>query len=198
MNADDEEIILEDSGSLLQYNLFSYCWNNPINMTDHAGESPANIVGGIVGGVAGAALGYTIANQLGVSGWKKAALIAATTVGGAALGALAGPYVAKAGAKIAAKIGVKSVVKYKRITENANKVHHFFGKSQHKLGSLLRKYGGNERKAYNAIYNAVFKQVQKKGITGGFEIVVKVAGKNVTVRGKVIDGMVRIGTGFIK
>lgn len=38
----------------------------------------------------------------------------------------------------------------------------FGGKSQHKLGGLLRKFGGNERKTYNAIYNATFNQVKKE------------------------------------
>jgi len=35
-------------------------------------------------------------------------------------------------------------------------------------------------------------------IDGGFESVVKVRGVDVTVRGKVIDGAVNIGTAFIK
>lgn len=62
----------------------------------------------------------------------------------------------------------------------------------------MRRFGGNECKAYDAIYNATFKQIKKKGITGAFETVVKVGGQNVTVRGQVIDGVVRIGTGFIR
>ena len=37
----------------------------------------------------------------------------------------------------------------------------------------MRKFGGNEQKAYNAIYNATFNQVKKRGITGRFEIVIK-------------------------
>lgn len=116
------------------------------------------------------------------------------------MGAFLGPYVARLAKSMgaAAKSLFKQTVKYKKITENANKVHHFFGKSQHKLGGLLRKFGGNERKAYNAIYNATFNQVKKRGITGRFEIVVKVSGKYVTVRGNVVNGIVRMGTGFIK
>ncbi|NLM35487.1 MAG: hypothetical protein GX206_08620 [Clostridiales bacterium] len=95
INADDPEILFEEQDSLLQYNLFAYCWNNPVNMDDQTGESPANIIGGIVGGATGAALGLLLAKQLGLTGWKKWALVSAATVGGAALGAFIGPYVAK-------------------------------------------------------------------------------------------------------
>ena len=200
VNSDDSSIVLDDQGKISQYNLFAYCFNNPANMEDKDGEAAANIIGGIVGGVAGAALGVLLAKRLGLTGWKKWALISAATVGGAALGAFLGPYVARLAKSMgaAAKSLFKQTVKYKKNTENANKVHHFFGKSQHKLGGLLRKFGGNERKAYNAIYNATFNQVKKRGITGRFEIVVKVSGKYVTVRGNVVNGIVRMGTGFIK
>jgi len=109
INADDPEILLEDQDNLLQYNLFAYCFNNPVNMYDPDGYAAANIIGGIVGGVTGAALGVLLAKQLGVTGWKKWALISAATVGGAALGAFLGPYVAK----LAKSIGttVKTAVK---------------------------------------------------------------------------------------
>ena len=66
-----------------------------MNNIDEMGNAVSNIVGGILGGVTGAALGYLLAKKLGLSGWKKAALITAATIGGAALGAFLGPYVAK-------------------------------------------------------------------------------------------------------
>ena len=190
-----------DEGSeILGYNVYAYCFNNPVKNFDPDGEAVANIVGGVIGGVAGAALGYLLANALGLKGWKKWALISAATVGGAVLGAFLGPYVAKLAKSIrtTVKIGFKQVAKYRKFTENANKVHHFFVKGQHKLGGLLRKFGGNERKAYDAIYRAVFNKVKKKGLSGTFETVVRVGGQNVTVRGRVINGIVRIGTGFIR
>ena len=95
LNADDTEILLEKQNSILQYNHFSYCWNNPVNLVDYFGKSPANIIGGIFGGVTGATLGYLLAKELGLTGWKKAGLIAAATIGGAALGAFLGPYMSK-------------------------------------------------------------------------------------------------------
>ena len=111
ISADDPEILLEDQDNLLQYNLFAYCFNNPVNMFDLTGESPANIIGGIIGGVAGAALGYLLADALGLKGWKMWALVSAATVGGAVLGAFLGPYVAKLGSRVAAKLGIKSIPK---------------------------------------------------------------------------------------
>lgn len=52
-------------------------------------------MGGIVGGATGAALGVLLAKQLGLTGFKKWALIAAATAGGAVLGAFLGPYMVK-------------------------------------------------------------------------------------------------------
>ena len=64
LNADAGEMsVIADSCSS---NLFAYCLNNPVNMFDLTGESPANIIGGIIGGVAGAALGYLLAEALGL------------------------------------------------------------------------------------------------------------------------------------
>lgn len=100
INADDSNILLDDQGNILQYNLFAYCFDNPVNMHDEDGEAAANIIGAVVGGVAGAALGVLLARKLGLTGWKKWALISAATIGGAALGAFLGPYVAKLGGKI--------------------------------------------------------------------------------------------------
>ena len=123
-------------------------------------------------------------------------LISAATVGGEVLGAFLGPYVAKLGGKIMsmAKIAIQQGVKYKKFTENATKVHHFFEKPQHNLRGLLSKFGGNERKAYNATFNFI----KNNGITGTFEEVIPVCGQNAIVRGEVIDGSVRLGTGVIK
>lgn len=63
-------------GSLIQYNLFAYCLNNPVNMTD----------------------------AMGLKGWKRYALIAGDSVAGAALGVYLGPYVARLSSAAAVKI----------------------------------------------------------------------------------------------
>ena len=96
LNADDDEVLFEDQDSLIENNLFAYCLNNPTNFSDPDGDiAVSSIVGAVVGGATGAVLGLLLANKLGLSGWKKGALIAAATIGGAALGAFLGPYVVK-------------------------------------------------------------------------------------------------------
>ena len=113
INADDVNVLDIDQGSFLQYHLYAYCLNNPVNMVDTEGYAAANIVGGILGGVTGATLGYLLADFLGLKGWKKWALISAATVGGAVLGVFLGPYIAKLTKYIASsvKTTVKTVAK---------------------------------------------------------------------------------------
>lgn len=59
----------------LQYNLYAYCYNNPVNMVDFTGESPARILGAIAGGIGGYALGKMLAKELGLKGAKKKYLL---------------------------------------------------------------------------------------------------------------------------
>ncbi|MCG3134837.1 MAG: hypothetical protein HMLKMBBP_02241 [Planctomycetes bacterium] len=79
---------------------------------------------------------------------------------------------------------------------NPNKLHHVFDEPGHKLGPLLDRFGSKEAAA-EALKSAAQMLVDKQGITGVFERVVRVGGIDVTVRGKVIDGVARIGTAFV-
>ena len=76
-----------------------------------------------------------------------------------------------------------------------NKINHIFGKAAHNLGVLVQHFG-TEAKAYAALEEATTQHVVAKGITGTFEEVVSVGGTNVTVRGAVVNGAVKIGTAF--
>ncbi len=78
----------------------------------------------------------------------------------------------------------------------ANTVNHIFGKAAHHLGGLVTRFGSPEA-AYTALYDATSAAVRAQGTTGLFQTAVKVAGETVTVRGNVIDGVVRISTAFI-
>jgi RHS repeat-associated protein len=197
INADTEEILFEDQDSLLQYNLFAYCFNNPVNMVDHSGESPANFIGGIIGGAVGAGLGYLLAQHLGLSGWKKWALIAACGVGGAALGAFLGPYVAKLGSQIMAKLGIQSAkAAFKSIAKITAKKMSHINVPKHMWGRVLKKVTdkGIESLVQQAIKKGAWETL-KNGVTN---ITYKYGGEIIVVTGKVIDGIFNIGDAWVK
>ena len=83
-------------------NLYVYCINNPIMFSDPSGEFIISttvllIIGGAaLVGTIGGFVGNHIANQKGLTGWDKAAYIAGGVVVGAAIGAVAGYFVAPA------------------------------------------------------------------------------------------------------
>ena len=77
-----------------------------------------------------------------------------------------------------------------------NKLIHIFGKAQHNLGALLSKFKTQED-AYNAVLQATQGAANAGTIGGTFQSVVSVQGLNITVRGIVVNGVVKIGTFFI-
>lgn len=77
-----------------------------------------------------------------------------------------------------------------------NDVNHVFGQTKHNLSGLVSEYGSSE-KAMNALQQATEQKVAANGISGIFKEVVKVGSETVTVKGNVINGIVRIGTAFI-
>jgi len=78
----------------------------------------------------------------------------------------------------------------------ANSIHHIFGRSVHQLEGVVAHFGSPEA-AYTALYDAVQAVVRAEGTSGVFQSIVTVAGELVTVRGRVIDGVLRLNTAFI-
>lgn len=79
-----------------------------------------------------------------------------------------------------------------------NKLKHIFGKDQHNLDNFLDAFDNNQEDAFNAVYSETEKYLQNNNITGQFkDIIVNVDGFNITVRGNIVGGVVRIGTFFI-
>ncbi len=76
-----------------------------------------------------------------------------------------------------------------------NKMSHIFGQAKHNLDGLVKAFGSSE-KAFRALEKATQAAVKNQGIKGVFETTVKVGGESVTVRGNVVDGVVKIGTAF--
>ena len=79
----------------------------------------------------------------------------------------------------------------------ANSAEHILGEknlAKHGLEGVLEASGGKAQ-AYQALQKATSEATQ--GMSGQFEKVVQVAGQSVTVTGKIVDGVARIGTAFI-
>jgi hypothetical protein len=196
LNADDEAVLDVEQGSVLQYNLYAYCLNNPVNMADHSGYVAANIVGGIIGGVSGAILGVLLAQHLGLKGWKAALLIAGCTAVGAALGAFIGPYVAKLSQVALAKLATAattvgtavqkmSASAAAKIISTAERVGTALSKSDiyHRSASWLSRSQLAKGKTFNITGNdgvtRTLLQVngQLNGKKGVFEYIIDEAGK---------------------
>jgi RHS repeat-associated protein len=87
INADDSNILLDDQGNILQYNLFAYCFDNPVNMYDEDGHYAASLTKRAL------SLGVTmstlllalkllgLSNAWNVAGWVILGVVAAITVG---------------------------------------------------------------------------------------------------------------------
>lgn len=79
----------------------------------------------------------------------------------------------------------------------ANTMRHIFGNAVHGLGPLVVRLG-SERAVMAAVARAMARLPSGTFVAGQiFEVIVRVAGQDVTVRGRVVDGIVRISTMFI-
>jgi hypothetical protein len=76
-----------------------------------------------------------------------------------------------------------------------NKLNHIFGQAEHNLGKLVSEFGSRES-AFKAIEQATQAAVKNRGLQGVFETIVKVGTETITVRGTVVNGVVKIGTAF--
>lgn len=65
INADDIEVLEVEQGSLIQYNLYAYCLNNPVNYVDEDGEVAVALSMGVA--VAGVSLGTIMADVLAIT-----------------------------------------------------------------------------------------------------------------------------------
>jgi hypothetical protein len=79
---------------------------------------------------------------------------------------------------------------------DANKLHHAFDEPRHTVDGLVSEFGSQES-AFEAIAEATRDAVRSQGITGEYKIQVEVGGHLVTVKGRVANGIVNIGTVYI-
>ncbi len=74
-----------------------------------------------------------------------------------------------------------------------NRLNHIFNRPGHNLDTLVRK-SGDIPSAFMKVQDTIREHVVQRGITGHYTETVTVAGEEITVRGVVIDGIVKIGT----
>ena len=148
VSADAAETLVEDLESVLQYNLFTYCFNNPVNMIDDSGTWP-NWAKVLVGAVAtAAAVAVTVATGGAVLP-ILAGVVASTACGaltgyltdgkqgaidGAADGFMLGGISSLATAAVGA---VKTVTEYKKTIDT--------------YSSLTKQYKGSGMEAHHII-----------------------------------------------
>ena len=117
LNSDDAAF-LEANGTILGYNLFSYCCNSPISIEDKSGHfgTPIQWACAIIGALVGIPFGKWLANKLGYySGPKYLAIRAGAIIGGAVLGWFSGKLITKLAAmyiKSHPEVYVKIISRY--------------------------------------------------------------------------------------
>ncbi len=76
-----------------------------------------------------------------------------------------------------------------------NKVAQIFDQARHGLGPFLERFGGDRGAAFTALKAATTNAMNGAG-EGVFETTIQILGEEITVRGAVVDGMVKMGTAF--
>lgn len=86
----------------------------------------------------------------------------------------------------------------------ANELNHIFNKSEHHLDDFLNYFGGNQTMAYNAVKNAAqiyvnVNKISNKVFTSNLNpLELNVNGFDISVGGRVMNGIFKIGTFFAK
>ena len=95
INADNPELLTTLAGVAGQLNLYAYCNNNPVMLTDETGEFfwTALLIGTIAGMLIGGTVSAVTAVNSGETGWELAGSIAEGLLVGGATGAAAGALV---------------------------------------------------------------------------------------------------------
>lgn len=133
ISVDSHNTLLSEFQSVAQYNLYGYCWNNPICIADSDGLFPFFILSGVIGAIAGGIIGYATTGSLegALIGAAAGGIIGAT--GGAVVSYItAGSISASTGATIVGiqlKIAGFSTTGYATF-EAFKKVHGSAGKGR--------------------------------------------------------------------
>ena len=193
INADSTEALEVDQGSLVENNLFAYCLNNPVNMSDDEGSIAwwiAAAVGGAIFDTTSYLIGAAISGEkITLAGVGKAALVGA--ISGVAFGAIGKGIKAVSGAIKASK-SVKVASTAKVIVQPIKKIAgKITGYTKHGLAQVMGRDGGRGVKA-SAVLDTIRNPVQIiKQANGAIKhvgkqavVVLNEAGKGITAYAK--------------
>ena len=127
---------------------------------------------------------------------EKAAIIAAAAAGGAILGALIGPYIAKLGSKVAAKLGLTGAkLAFRKIAKITARQMAHINVPKHLWGRVLKRVtnSGIQRLIKLAVKNGTASPIGN----GAIKFVYRYKGEIISVTGRVIDGVLRISDAWI-
>ena len=126
INADNYELVSQLASVPGQLNMYAYCGNNPVMLTDETGEFAISltvlglIIGATIGATAGGIIAYNVASASGAMGWELFGWTALGIVGGGviggAIGAGVGALITKATGVVGLSITKNSVVTIKGTT----------------------------------------------------------------------------------
>ena len=187
------------------WNRYSYVRNNPLKFVDPNGEA-AFLATALIGGITDVALTAGINAIKGeplLKGTGKA-FVRGAVVGATGLGVIklaqkgtkalqAARVATSASDEVARGAGAAGEAVAKKI--DPNKLHHIFGQAKHNLDDVVTA-AGSEEKAFLVLEDAIQAIIDSKKTTGLFKETVEVFGVEVTIQGKVVNGIARIGTAY--
>ena len=213
VNADSFEY-LGASDSIKNYNLFSYCDNNPVILFDPDGTIAITtcviigaIAGAVIGGAIGGAIGYkqAVKNKVAKSDqWKY---VVGYGLGGAVIGGVIGGFVGYGvgflcGATGSSGIALRAVSK--GLNSIPNKTWSHIITNKHAWNLVMKFVTRNGVKNIiskvmkNGATTLLGKYVNKGIVSMVFQASLKYSGETIIVNYSVIDGIIRISDAWVK